>query len=1201
MGGSSKSTTVGHKYRVGMHVGLIAGVIGKIFKVEFADKTAWTGNATDSIYIDAPDLFGGTSSEGGVVGTIDICRGLPDQGQNSYLASVLGSDLLPAFRKFTCAVWRQIYFGTNPYPKDVTYWGERVDIDEDGNTQWYAEKAAIGAYNTDGTDPLDASLALNDLVPYGSHWFYLAVAQSDESLYLGNLPNYGIAPFADALPHPFLGGDPDGAWTQVDEITTFWATTLVAVTDSRPVKIVVKGDNERTLWIDGVEQSPTGVSTWTTTYTYTPAEKSFRVTVRVTEVETVPSEDNYKFFDAYLYQDAVEDIGPYVWGDYSDMNPSHMIREWYTCKLWGRGYASADMGNSFIAAADTLYDEGFGLSFLWSGTDTAEDRIKEICRHIDAKTYLDPSTGLYEIKLIRDDYIVADLLLLDESNIIEVTDYKQQTVSDCFNEVCIKYQDAVTGEDASFTATDIALVQTMGGPVPTTVSYPGIANATVAEKVAWRDLRSLGTPTLSARLSCKRVAAQLRNGDAFRFSWPKYGISEMVMRVTDINYGSSTSSAVTVTCTQDVFSIPATLALGSGAKASAWVPDDPTAKACDHRISYELPYMELVQRQGQAIVDATLAATPEAGWAGISAVTPTASSIRANIYTDSGAGYVEYGSADFCPAATLSAGVDKMDTVWTISALADMAEVELGTWAQIDDELVGVVAVDLVAGTMTVTRSVLDSVPAKHTAGAIIYFWDVYSASDEVQYIESESINMKLQTVTSSSSLNIAMAPIDTVLIEGRAARPYPPANVKINDEYYPESLLEVAEFAFTWAHRDRTQQTGSTLIGWTEGNIGPETGVTYSLEISRTDTNAVLETVTGITGAATTVGLSYNGEIKAELWSVRDGLESWKRFSHVFLISPFTVVDDTAVCYTTTTASGNVLTNDTGTPIFVSAVSGVEANVGVGVAGSAGGTFTIAADGTWTFVPGSDFDAINGTSSTASTSIGITVSNGSQTKTETLTVNLSADERWADVVSLINASGAEGSTTITDAKGLVVTVVGDTHIDTSLGYPVIKLDGSGDSYNVPNSTATKIEAGLWTFDAIVTIDRINVRQGIMGNRSDSGSTGCIFHIQSDNTLNLFMTGGNSITSTNKITTGTHHIEASIDASRVARIFVDGVLWASGTIAAGTASTSPLYFGREDNSSCYLQGKIRCQRLTRGTTVRHTAAFTPPIGPFPTA
>lgn len=103
--------------------------------------------------------------------------------------------------------------------------------------------------------------------------------------------------------------------------------------------------------------------------------------------------------------------------------------------------------------------------------------------------------------------------------------------------------------------------------------------------------------------------------------------------------------------------------------------------------------------------------------------------------------------------------------------------------------------------------------------------------------------------------------------------------------------------------------------------------------------------------------------------------------------------VDDTGTTDAATTTSGNVLTNDSDADLdslTVSKVAGVAGNVGVAMTGSAGGLFTIGADGAWTFDPDGDFGSLTG-EQTATTSVTYHVSDGVAEDEGTLTVTVSA------------------------------------------------------------------------------------------------------------------------------------------------------------------------------------------------------------------
>ena len=132
MGGSSKSQTVGYRYRMGLHLALCQGPVDAVQEIQMGDRTAWgdadraplsTGHGLTSLSINKPTLFGGDEREGGVVGTIDVLSGHAGQGRNDYLMSRLGGSI-PAFRGVLSLVARKILFAANnPYIKP---WAVRV-------------------------------------------------------------------------------------------------------------------------------------------------------------------------------------------------------------------------------------------------------------------------------------------------------------------------------------------------------------------------------------------------------------------------------------------------------------------------------------------------------------------------------------------------------------------------------------------------------------------------------------------------------------------------------------------------------------------------------------------------------------------------------------------------------------------------------------------------------------------------------------------------------------------------------------------------------------------------------------------------------------------------------------------------------------------------------------------------------------------
>lgn len=584
------------------------------------------------------------------------------------------------------------------------------------------------------------------------------------------------------------------------------------------------------------------------------------------------------------------------------MNPAHIIRECLTDSNWGMGYPESDMGDSFESAAESLYVEGMGISILWNQQSSIEDFVDDILRHIDAALYVDRATGKFEIKLIRDDYVVDDLLVLDQSNISRVEGYSKQTLAELVNEITVTYNSNETGQTETVTLQNLAMIQQQGAIIPATVDYPGFSREGIAVRAAARDLKAMSTPLVTATIYANREAAGLNIGSVFRWNWTETdedgnGIAtSYIMRVTEIAFGDGVDNTVRIQCTQDVFALPDIVYVD--AEPTEWTDPSSAPLPATPRLVMETPYYEIVRQLGEVDAATKLTSLPELGYLMVAAGRPAAE-INAELQVDAWAGYVEGGTLDFCPCAALDGAIGHLDTAATLVNGVDLDEFVSGSLAHIDDEIV--VIESIADGVATIRRGCLDTVPAAHADGASVIIWDGYAASDDVEYVASDELDVKLLTITGQGPLAIADAPVDSVVMGQRAIRPYPPANVKIGGAYYPDLIVadDLVGIVATWAHRDRTQQTSGTVLGWAAASVGPETGVTYSARLVRTDTEATLDSTTAISGTTVTFTPSYRGEVRLEVWSVRDGMESFQIFSHVFdYISIAPVYYDSAAVY---------------------------------------------------------------------------------------------------------------------------------------------------------------------------------------------------------------------------------------------------------------------------------------------------------------
>lgn len=819
MGGSSKSQTVGYKYYVGVHMVLCHGPVDRLLRVQVDERTAWLGaqQGSGQITINSPDLFGGESREGGIQGAMDFEVGASAQGQNSYLLSKLGS-LVPAFRGVAGVVLRQMYMGLNPYLKAWSFRISRIHTRQKGVAQWYDVKAAIPVTSS-AREPIFKTFNPNQAAttPEGS---------------ADTVTVTGIDPSKEYLVITLLG--PSAAWSRwlgYGSGSGYESDTNVPLWWS---KVSVK---------DG---SGNVTHFWDTSY-FTEAEAASAALAD--PVKALSGSSSYKIWlqDDFLFNRGAVTARIDVVNQF-DMNPAHIIRECLTDPDWGMGYQESDIDDdSFIYAADTLFSEKMGMSLLWDTQTSIEEFIKLIVKHIDAALYVDRQSGKFVLTLIRDDYDSESLIILDESNIDKISDFSRPSFGELTNSVTVTYWNWETASDSTITVQDIALQQMQGASIGTSIQYQGFTNSDIAAKVAQRDLRTLSTPLISCTIYANRDAADLNIGKCFKLTWPDYDVDAVVMRVTGIAYGDGKTNRIRLQCVQDIFAFPSTAFIAPS--PPAWEDPSQLPSVANRRKVFEIPYLELVQTVGQQSIDSTISANTDVGYVGAGVARPV-NEINARMWDDLGSGYREVGNIDFSPSAILDGPLNKIATSLSFRDGTDLDQIVLGTWAQIDDEIVSVTNIS--GSTITVGRGCLDTVPSNHSDGAVILFWDNYAQGDNTELVSSDIVKVKITTVTGSGQLALSDAPEDTLTIVGRASRPYAPGNVKVNGTAYPDYIGSASELALIWSHRDRLQQTGETLIDTTSGNIGPEAGTTYTVRIYG-EANSLIRTVAAISGTSYT------------------------------------------------------------------------------------------------------------------------------------------------------------------------------------------------------------------------------------------------------------------------------------------------------------------------------------------------------------
>jgi hypothetical protein len=239
-----------------------------------------------------------------------------------------------------------------------------------------------------------------------------------------------------------------------------------------------------------------------------------------------------------------------------DADPIEVIYDVLTNK-WGRaGYDTAKIDlASFQTASDTLKDEGHGYSRVIYETQDASAVVGDVLRQIDCAFYEEPTTGLITLKLIRADYDPLTIPAFDEDNIISVDDYGLGTWKDTVNEVRCTFTD----READYKP-GVAVAQSLANAFgnanrrkPATVEYIGCSNATLAKKLAARDLNTLAQPLSKIRLTVNRDGHRLRPGSVFKVTWSKYNLQGAIFRCQRVDQGQLFSNKVTLDAVQDAF------------------------------------------------------------------------------------------------------------------------------------------------------------------------------------------------------------------------------------------------------------------------------------------------------------------------------------------------------------------------------------------------------------------------------------------------------------------------------------------------------------------------------------------------------------------------------------------------------------------------------------------------------------------------
>lgn len=241
----------------------------------------------------------------------------------------------------------------------------------------------------------------------------------------------------------------------------------------------------------------------------------------------------------------------------TDACPASVIYDLLTSS-WGKLNLPASKIDepSFSACSVTLLAEQHGYSRCLDDNAEASQIIDDILRQIDGVLYEEPTTGKLVLKLIRQDYVLASMPIVNPDNVLgDLQNFSVGSWRDIMNEVRVTYPSRDNDyNDTTARAQNMANAVGQGNRLrSTTLHFPGVCTPALAQQIAARELAVLSRPTTKCTVRVNREFYATRPGDVVRLTWPKLGLVDMPMRVARVDLGQLYDGAITLDLIHDVF------------------------------------------------------------------------------------------------------------------------------------------------------------------------------------------------------------------------------------------------------------------------------------------------------------------------------------------------------------------------------------------------------------------------------------------------------------------------------------------------------------------------------------------------------------------------------------------------------------------------------------------------------------------------
>ena len=988
MGKSKKPKVEVTEYYMSEHFGICSGPVDALLGLTVKEKSAWAGEATQNavIGIDEKELYGGVKKEGGLSGLCYFLDGNEGQVMPDHLAKKLGradGNDCPGFRGISSL----FFTGRSSFLQEL--FDQPVNTKDLNAGQWVFLAGALafstifgkllpgaGFYWTANTPYLPGVWAKVRRKPVGLNPDYALIIDGERQPRAvcfaldrsGSMDETRLATLKSAMNSVLsLISASAESGVQIDVSVVAFSTSTTTITrrsadasDVSEVNSFVQGltatggtdfdaamDGAKTFFdatdaaiedrflffvTDGVPD-PLGsevdaaatLGTLTGVQSYginiELADTSYTQYVDNTPTDGIPvvsGEDDAGLRNAVtnaLFPDAIT----------GNANPAHIIYECLTNSDWGMGSPLAAIDyDSFDLASQVLYAEAFGLSMIWTRQAKMQDFIQEVLDHIQGVLYVDPSTGLLTLKLIRGDYAAETLPVLNPDN-ADLTSFSRKLWGDVVNEIVVTWTNPENEQEETITAQDLASISTQGGIVSDGRNYYGVRNARLAQDLAFRDLRSAGQPLATCEVEVDRTQYNLRPASVVKLTWPEYSLSELVMRVTSIDYGKPGDPTIKLSLIEDVYGLD----IGSYDAPPETEWSDPTSDPTP------IETVEIFTLPLFLAADTTVAAFVESPeypevLAGILATTDNPDTFEYELVDEvtlpnGGTEQQSISTNNIIGRGTLAADLDAeaLSSAVAFSSIVGQTFPTVGGFAIIGEagetgnEIAMIDTTDY-----NLIRGVLDTVPRAWPAGTPVWFVDGETLfEDPLVRSAGETVDYKLLPRTSQGVLPPESATLESATLSDRPWLPNRPANVTAYGEAWSDQSNRIDAtgrtdpwVTVTWANRNRLMED-SQVLSWTDGTMTPETGQTTTIEVLNA-AGTLLTTHEGLTGTSFDVpDASFAGEsiVRLRVYSERSDADgdfvSLQYFEHWLEVVFVPVTAD----ITTITADTTLYTADEG------------------------------------------------------------------------------------------------------------------------------------------------------------------------------------------------------------------------------------------------------------------------------------------------